>query len=94
MRGTGTLGVTAPRYTVRVQAGAEDFDNYKAGDLDVEDTRPYFESGVLDQADTIDDNFGFTFGAFPDPFNAPVRAHRQRGAERAGARQLRERRRA
>ena len=71
LRGTVTLGVTTPRFTVRVQAGAEDFDNYQAGDLDVEDTRPFFASGVLDQADTIDDNFGFRFSAFPDPFNAP-----------------------
>ncbi len=71
LRGTGTIGVTAPNYTLRVQAGAEDYDNYKAGDLDVEDTRPFFESGVLDQKDTIDDNFGFTFGAFPEPFNTP-----------------------
>ena len=26
---------------------------------------------MLDQADTIDDNFGFRFNAFPNPFNAP-----------------------
>ena len=26
---------------------------------------------TLRQADTIDDNFGFSFHAFPDPFNAP-----------------------
>jgi hemoglobin/transferrin/lactoferrin receptor protein len=71
MRGTGTLGVTSPRYTLRVQAGAEDFDNYRAGHLDSEDTRPLFADGTLDRADTIDDNFGFHFNAFPDPFNAP-----------------------
>jgi len=71
MRGTGTVGVTSPNFTLRVQAGAEDYGNYKAGKLDVEDTRPFFESGVLDRADTIDDNFGFRFNAFPDPFNAP-----------------------
>lgn len=71
MRGTGTLGVTAPNYTLRIQAGAEDYDNYTAGHLDSEDTRPLFASGTLDQADTIDDNFGFRFNAFPDPFNAP-----------------------
>lgn len=71
MRGTGTVGITAPDYTIRVQAGAEKFDNYKAGKLGVEDTRPYFASGRLRRADTIDDSFGFTFGAFPDPFNAP-----------------------
>ena len=32
---------------------------------------PFFAVGPLDQADTIDDNFGFAFNAFPDPFNAP-----------------------
>ncbi|MGE0461706.1 MAG: TonB-dependent receptor [Vicinamibacterales bacterium] len=71
MRGTGTVGFTSPGVTLRVQAGAEDYDNYRAGALDVEDTRPFFESGALDRADTIDDNFGFRFNAFPDPFNAP-----------------------
>ncbi len=70
-RGTGTLGVTAPRYAVRVQAGAERYDDYTAGALDVEDTRPFFQTGALTRADTIDDNFGFAFRAFPDPFNAP-----------------------
>jgi outer membrane cobalamin receptor len=34
-RGTATVGVTAPRYAVRVQAGAESFDNYSAGHFDV-----------------------------------------------------------
>ena len=71
MRGTVSLGATSPRYTFRVQAGAESYDNYKAGAFDVEDTNPYFASGQLDRADTIDDNFGFHFNAFPDPFNAP-----------------------
>ncbi|MCC6990745.1 MAG: TonB-dependent receptor [Acidobacteria bacterium] len=70
-RGSLTFGATAPRYAFRVQAGAEDYGNYKAGKLDVEDTRPFFTSGQLDRADTVDDNFGFAFGAFPDPFNAP-----------------------
>jgi hemoglobin/transferrin/lactoferrin receptor protein len=71
MRGTATIGATTPRFTFRVQAGAEKYDNYKAGKFDVEDTRPYFADGTLDRADTIDDNFGFAFNAFPDPFNAP-----------------------
>ncbi len=71
MRGTMTLGGTTPRFTFRVQAGAEQYDNYKAGQFDVEDTRPFFADGTLNQADTIDDNFGFNFNAFPDPFNAP-----------------------
>jgi outer membrane receptor protein involved in Fe transport len=70
-RGTATIGVTAPRYAVRFQAGAESFDNYSAGTLDVEDTRPFFASGALDRGDTIDDAFGVRLDAFPDPFNEP-----------------------
>jgi outer membrane receptor protein involved in Fe transport len=74
-RGTLTFGVTGPRYAVRVQGGAERFDNYRAGAFTSEDTTPFFTSGQLRRADTIDDAFGFTFSAFPDPFNAPyVRA--------------------
>lgn len=71
MRGSLTLGTEGPRFAVRLQAGAEQFDNYKAGKLGVEDTRPYYATGQLKQADTIDTNFGFAFKAFPDPFNAP-----------------------
>ena len=71
MRGTLTAGVTTPRATVRAQAGAEQYDNYHAGSYDGEDTRPFFASGQLKRADTIDTNFGFAFKAFPDPFNAP-----------------------
>jgi outer membrane receptor protein involved in Fe transport len=56
---------------VRVQGGAERFDNYTAGAFGTEDTAPLFASGALRRADTIDDNFGFAFKAFPDPFNAP-----------------------
>lgn len=70
-RGSVTIGTTAPRYAFRVQAGAEDYGNYKAGALDVEDTRQFVTSGQINPADTIDDNFGFAFNAFPDPFNAP-----------------------
>jgi hemoglobin/transferrin/lactoferrin receptor protein len=70
-RGTATIGATGPRYAIRLQAGLESYDDYKAGSLDVEDTNPFFASGALDRADTIDDNFGFAFNAFPDPFNAP-----------------------
>lgn len=70
-RGTGTLGFTAPRMTLRVQAGAEEFGNYRAGALTTEDTRTFFTSGQLTRRDTIDDSFGYRFGAFPDPFNAP-----------------------
>lgn len=77
-RGTATLGVTAPRYALRLQAGLERFDNYSAGAFAVEDTRPFFTSGALRRTDTIDTNFGFSFGAFPDPFNAPyIRTSRE-----------------
>jgi hemoglobin/transferrin/lactoferrin receptor protein len=71
LRGTATLGVTSPRVTIRVQGGAERYDNYRAGNLGVEDTRDFFTSGQIDRKDTVDDAFGFTFGAFADPFNAP-----------------------
>jgi outer membrane receptor protein involved in Fe transport len=70
-RGTVTLGHTSPRAAFRIQAGAEQFDNYEAGGFDSEDTRPLFADGTLNNADTIDDNFGFSFNAFPDPFNQP-----------------------
>ncbi|MEO6223396.1 MAG: TonB-dependent receptor, partial [Vicinamibacterales bacterium] len=70
-RGTLTFGVTAPRYALRVQGGIEQFDNYRAGSFDSEDTNRFFAAGTLRRADTIDDNFGFKFKAFPDPFNAP-----------------------
>jgi len=86
MRGTGTVGFTSPRFTVRLQAGAEDFDDYKAGHLDQpENTQSLHDAGILHQADTIDDNFGFNFGAFPDPFNAPyVRTSSEVPNSRAG----------
>ena len=71
LRGTVTLGGSSPRATFRVQAGAEKYANYKAGSFDVEDTNPLFANGTLKHADTIDTNFGFNFGAFPDPFNQP-----------------------
>jgi hemoglobin/transferrin/lactoferrin receptor protein len=70
-RGTATIGASGSNYGIRLQAGLESFDDYKAGSLSVEDTNPLFASGALDRADTIDDNFGFAFSAFPDPFNAP-----------------------
>jgi outer membrane receptor protein involved in Fe transport len=77
-RGTLTFGVTAPRYAFRVQGGVEKFGNYRAGALTSEDTNHFFADGTLHRADTIDDNFGFKFKAFPDPFNAPyVRTDRE-----------------
>jgi outer membrane receptor protein involved in Fe transport len=71
LRGSLTVGATTARFSARVQAGAERYDAYTAGSFEVEDTRPFFASGQLRRADTIDDNFGFSFRAFPDPFNAP-----------------------
>lgn len=76
-RGSLSVGATSPRYAVRIQGGAETYDDYTAGRLTSEDTRPFFASGQLTRADTIDSNFttptnpGFSFRAFPDPFNAP-----------------------
>jgi hemoglobin/transferrin/lactoferrin receptor protein len=71
-RGTLTFGATASKYAVRIQGGAERYDNYRAGSFDVEDTGPLFASGRLHQLDSVADMpFGITFRAFPDPFNAP-----------------------
>ena len=72
-RGTARVGYAAPRFSLLVLGGAESFENYRAGSFDVEDTQPFFDAGTLTRADTIDDAFGFRFGAFPDPFNAPYR---------------------
>lgn len=71
-RGSLSVGASAPRYAVRLQGGAEGYDEYTAGSLASEDTRPFFASGQLSRVDTIDTNFtGFNLRAFPDPFNAP-----------------------
>ena len=72
-RGSLSLAAAAPTYAVRVQGGAERYDDYTAGSLDLEDTRPLFASGQLRQSDTVDDSFGFRLRAFPDPFNAAYR---------------------
>jgi outer membrane receptor protein involved in Fe transport len=64
-------GYSSSRIAVQVHGGLEQFSNYQAGKFDVEDTNPLFASGQLHRGDTIDDAFGFTFKAFPDPFNAP-----------------------
>ena len=70
-RGTLSLGMTSSRVAFRVQGGAESYDNYHAGALTSENTAAFFADGTLRRGDTIDDNFGFHFGKFPDPFNAP-----------------------
>ena len=77
-RGTGTLGVTAPRYHRASPGRRGALRQLQRGRWTSEDTRPLFASGVLHKGDTIDDNFGFKFNAFPDPFNAPyVRTDRE-----------------
>jgi outer membrane receptor protein involved in Fe transport len=71
-RGTATIGYSGPRAAIRFMGGAERFDDYKAGGDFAETSLPFFTSGRLVQADTIDTNFPpFAFHAFPDPFNAP-----------------------
>lgn len=70
-RGTLTFGTEGPRVSFRLQGGAEQYDNYTAGKIGVEDTNTFFTSGQIKRTDTIDTNFGFNFKAFPDPFNAP-----------------------
>jgi len=77
LRGALTLGVSDPRFALRVTGSLEDFDDYEAGKDFREDSNPLHADGTLHQVDTIDDNFGFSFGAFPEPFNEPyVRASR------------------
>ena len=71
-RGTATLGVSNRRFAAQFAGTVEAFDDYSAGGgAGEENTQPLFQSGQLVQADTIDDAFGFNFGLFPDPFNAP-----------------------
>lgn len=71
-RGTVTLGASSKRFAVSLKAGAERFEDYKAGKDFQESSAAFFTSGQLTQADTIDTNFPpFAFKKFPDPFNAP-----------------------
>jgi hypothetical protein len=73
-RGNVGVGLAGPKYALSLSGGKESFDNYKSGGKNgsvLEDSRPLFANKTLVQADTADTNFGFTFKAFPDPFNAP-----------------------
>ncbi|HKV99939.1 MAG TPA: TonB-dependent receptor [Vicinamibacterales bacterium] len=70
-RGTVLFGYSSPKFAVGFTGGGERFDDYTAGKHYQESSQPYFTNGTIKQADTIDDNFGFHFHAFPDPFNAP-----------------------
>jgi outer membrane receptor protein involved in Fe transport len=71
-RGTVTLGAAGRRLAIQFAGTIEDFGNYRAGDRGArESSERFYADGTLARADTIDDAFGFRFGAFPDPFNAP-----------------------
>ncbi|MEO7191669.1 MAG: TonB-dependent receptor [Vicinamibacterales bacterium] len=70
-RGTVHLGMSTPVFAVSFSGGSERFGDYTAGKDFGESSQPLFDSGRLRRADTIDDSFGFKFGKFPDPFNAP-----------------------
>ena len=72
-RGNVGVGLSGPRYALSLSGGKESFDNYESGGKNgsvLEDSRPLYADRTLVQADTAD-AFGFTFKAFPDPFNAP-----------------------
>ncbi len=72
-RGNVGVGLAGPRYALSLSGGKESFDNYESGGKNgsvLEDSRPLYANRTLVQADTAD-AFGFTFKAFPDPFNAP-----------------------
>jgi len=70
-RGTVRFGVSDRRWAVSFMGGGETYGNYRAGGDYRESSVPLHENGTIRQGDTIDDAFGFTFSAFPDPFNAP-----------------------
>ena len=74
--GRGTAGVAPRTHRAASRRAPKTYDNYKAGDLDSEDTRPLFASGGIHQADTIDDNFGFHFNSVSRSVQRAVRANR------------------
>ncbi|HUF48785.1 MAG TPA: TonB-dependent receptor [Vicinamibacterales bacterium] len=65
------FGVSSRRWSVSFNGGREDWGDYRAGGRFGESSEALHASGTLRQGDTIDDAFGFSFGAFPDAFNAP-----------------------
>jgi hemoglobin/transferrin/lactoferrin receptor protein len=69
-RGTVTLGLSERRVSVLFTGGVERFDDYRAGKDSAESSTSLFTNGTLVRGDTAD-QLGFSFGAFPDPFNAP-----------------------
>jgi hemoglobin/transferrin/lactoferrin receptor protein len=69
-RGTVNFGMADERWAVRFAGGVEQYGNYRAGGDFAESSQPFHDDGTLVQGDTAD-QLGFSFGAFPDPFNAP-----------------------
>jgi outer membrane receptor protein involved in Fe transport len=69
-RGNVTVGVNDARWAVRFTGGTEAFDDYRAGGDFADSSQSLIDAGVIEHLDTAD-QFGFEFGAFPDPFNAP-----------------------
>jgi len=69
-RGTVTLGWSDRRVALSFASGVDRFQDYKAGKGFAESSNPFFADGRLEQLDTAD-QLGFSFHAFPDPFNAP-----------------------
>ena len=70
-RGTVVLGMSDRRWAISFRGGAETYDNYRSGGNFDESSQAFFDDGRIVQGDTIDDNFGFNFNSFPEPFNAP-----------------------
>ena len=70
-RGTVVLGMSDRRWAISFRGGVERFDNYEAGKNFNESSQQFHDDGRIVQGDTIDDNFGFNFNSFPEPFNAP-----------------------
>jgi outer membrane receptor protein involved in Fe transport len=69
-RGSVNLGIADTRWAVRFVGGVERYDNYSAGGNFSESSQALLDDGTIVQNDTAD-QLGFTFGAFPEPFNAP-----------------------
>ena len=76
-RGTGPSAMTPRRGTPSAFRRAGGVRQLRGRQLHVEDTRPLFASRrSSNRRDTIDDNFGFAFNAFPGSVQRPVRADR------------------
>lgn len=73
-RGTATLGVSGPKFALKMIGSMERFGNYNAGSDFKEDSLSLHQTGVLSRQDTIGQLFPqypSLSGSFPDPFNEP-----------------------